>query len=52
MLDLRAAVHGAVSMRLDEPGQTWPPLADQIERFLVKPVDVPFGIREWPHRVS
>ncbi|WP_433727535.1 TetR/AcrR family transcriptional regulator [Nocardia sp. CA-129566] len=40
MLDLRAAVHGAVSMRLNEPGRTWPPLADQIERFLVKLVGI------------
>lgn len=35
-LDLRAAVHGAVSMRLNQPDQAWPPLAEQVERFLTK----------------
>lgn len=40
-LDLRAAVHGAVSMRLNQPDQPWPPLDEQIERFLVKLVGVP-----------
>ncbi|MFD0365827.1 TetR/AcrR family transcriptional regulator [Nocardia sp. GCM10030253] len=39
-LDLRAAVHGAVSMRLNQPDQPWPPLEDQIERFLIKLVGV------------
>jgi AcrR family transcriptional regulator len=39
-LDLRAAVHGAVSMRLNQPDQPWPPLDDQIERFLGKLVGV------------
>lgn len=52
MLDLRAAVHGAVSMRLNEPGQSWPPLADQIERFLVKLVGVPSTFGDGPHRAS
>ncbi|GAA3533835.1 TetR/AcrR family transcriptional regulator [Nonomuraea rosea] len=40
-LDLRAAVHGAVSMRLNQPDHPWPPLAEQVERFLVKLVGVP-----------
>ncbi|MCP2341547.1 TetR/AcrR family transcriptional regulator [Actinomadura rupiterrae] len=40
-LDLRAAVHGAVSMRLNQPDHAWPPLEEQIERFLVKLVGVP-----------
>ncbi|GIG67237.1 TetR/AcrR family transcriptional regulator [Phytomonospora endophytica] len=35
-LDLRAAVHGAVSMRVNQPDATWPPLAAQIERLLRK----------------
>ncbi|WP_371407844.1 TetR family transcriptional regulator [Kribbella sp. NBC_00662] len=35
-LDLRAAVHGAVSIRINEPEADLPPLADQIDRFLVK----------------
>ncbi|MEV0292746.1 TetR-like C-terminal domain-containing protein [Nocardia sp. NPDC050710] len=39
-LDLRAAVHGAVSMRLNQPDQPWPPLPDQVERFLVELVGV------------
>ncbi|MEV0033520.1 TetR/AcrR family transcriptional regulator [Nocardia sp. NPDC050793] len=39
-LDLRAAVHGAVSMRLHQPDQPWPPLEEQVERFLTKLVGV------------
>ncbi|MFG3137132.1 TetR-like C-terminal domain-containing protein [Streptomyces sp. NPDC048211] len=35
-LDLRAAVHGAVSMRINQPDQHWPPLEDQADRFLRK----------------
>jgi AcrR family transcriptional regulator len=34
--DLRAAVHGAVSLRINQPDLTWPPLEQQIDRFLVK----------------
>jgi AcrR family transcriptional regulator len=41
-LDLRAAVHGAVSIRINEPDADLPPLTDQIDRFLVKLV----GVRE------
>ncbi|MFL6077069.1 MAG: TetR/AcrR family transcriptional regulator [Mycobacteriales bacterium] len=33
-MDLRAAVHGAVSMRLAQPDLPWPPLAEQVDRFL------------------
>lgn len=40
-LDLRAAVHGAVSMRLHQPDRPWTPLAEQVERFLVKLVGAP-----------
>ncbi|MFF5205320.1 TetR/AcrR family transcriptional regulator [Streptosporangium sp. NPDC000396] len=40
-LDLRAAVHGAVSMRLNQPDHPWPPLEEQVERFLVKLVGTP-----------
>jgi AcrR family transcriptional regulator len=40
-LDLRAAVHGAVSMRLNEPDLPWPPLDEQVERFLTKLAGVP-----------
>lgn len=39
-LDLRAAVHGAVSMRLNQPDHPWPPLEDQVERFIAKLVGV------------
>ncbi len=40
-LDVRAAVHGAVSMRLNQPDDAWPPLEGQVERFLVKLVGIP-----------
>ncbi|MFF4342975.1 TetR/AcrR family transcriptional regulator [Kitasatospora sp. NPDC001540] len=40
-LDLRAAVHGAVSMRVNQPGHPWPPLEEQVDRFLRKLVGVP-----------
>jgi AcrR family transcriptional regulator len=39
-LDLRAAVHGAVSLRVNAPPDAFPPLEDQIDRFLVKLVGV------------
>ncbi|MFF4772645.1 hypothetical protein ACFY05_07275 [Microtetraspora fusca] len=39
-LDLRAAVHGAVSIRVNEPGLALPPLEEQIGRFLTKIVGV------------
>ncbi|MCO5971017.1 TetR/AcrR family transcriptional regulator [Actinoallomurus soli] len=39
-LDLRAAVHGAVSMRVNEPDLPWPPLQEQIDRFLTKLVGI------------
>jgi AcrR family transcriptional regulator len=35
-LDLRAAVHGAVSLRVNQPDLPWPPLAEQVDRFVVK----------------
>jgi AcrR family transcriptional regulator len=35
-LDLRVAVHGAVSMRVNQPNLPWPPLEGQIDRFLTK----------------
>ncbi|RJL35564.1 TetR/AcrR family transcriptional regulator [Bailinhaonella thermotolerans] len=35
-LDLRAAVHGAVSMRVNQPAVPWPPLEEQVDRFIVK----------------
>ena len=41
--DLRSAVHGAVSIRINEPEADLPPLADQIDRFLVKLVGVSPG---------
>ncbi|MET7464697.1 TetR/AcrR family transcriptional regulator [Nonomuraea sp. NPDC005501] len=39
-LDLRAAVHGAVSMRVNQPDMPWPPLEDQVDRFLAKLVGI------------
>jgi AcrR family transcriptional regulator len=39
-MDLRAAVHGAVSMRVNQPHAPWPPLEEQVERFLTKLVGV------------
>jgi AcrR family transcriptional regulator len=41
--DLRAAVHGTVSMRVNQPDLSWPPLEDQIDRFLVKLLGVSPG---------
>ncbi|GAA2271149.1 TetR/AcrR family transcriptional regulator [Nonomuraea roseoviolacea subsp. roseoviolacea] len=35
-LDLRAAVHGAVSMRVNQPDLAWPPLEEQVDRFLAR----------------
>ncbi|GLY87148.1 TetR/AcrR family transcriptional regulator [Actinoallomurus iriomotensis] len=40
-LDLRAAVHGAVSMRVNQPDLPWTPLEEQVDRFLVKLVGIP-----------
>jgi AcrR family transcriptional regulator len=42
-LDLRAAVHGAVSMRVNQPDLPWPPLEEQVDRFLTKLVGVSTG---------
>ncbi|WP_205625527.1 TetR/AcrR family transcriptional regulator [Actinomadura atramentaria] len=39
-LDLRSAVHGAVSLRLNIPDHPWPPLAEQVDRFLTRLVGV------------
>ncbi|KAB2383577.1 TetR/AcrR family transcriptional regulator [Actinomadura montaniterrae] len=39
-LDLRAAVHGAVSMRVNEPNLPWEPLEQQVDRLLTKLVGV------------
>jgi hypothetical protein len=36
----RAAVHGAVSLRVNQPGLDWPPLEEQVDRFLRKLVGV------------
>jgi hypothetical protein len=32
----RAAVHGAVSMRVNQPDLPWPPLGEQVDRFVAK----------------
>jgi AcrR family transcriptional regulator len=40
-LDLSTAVHGAVSLRVNQPDLPWPPLDAQVDRFLVKLVGIP-----------
>jgi AcrR family transcriptional regulator len=35
-LDLRTAVNGLLSLRINEPDLPWPPAAEQIDRFLTK----------------
>jgi AcrR family transcriptional regulator len=40
-LDLRTAVHGAVSLRVNQPGEPREPLTDQLTRFLVKLLGIP-----------
>jgi hypothetical protein len=40
-LDVRTAVHGAVSLRVNQPELPWPPLEEQVDRFLTKLVGVP-----------
>ncbi|MEO7736343.1 MAG: TetR/AcrR family transcriptional regulator [Kofleriaceae bacterium] len=40
-LDLRAAVHGMVTGRLNQPYLEWPSLEEQLERFLTKLVGIP-----------
>ncbi|WP_327000045.1 TetR/AcrR family transcriptional regulator [Dactylosporangium sp. NBC_01737] len=40
-LDLRAAVVGTLSLRINEPGLPWPPLAEQVGRFLTGLVGLP-----------
>ena len=35
-LDLRTAVIGMLAQRINEPDLPWPPLPDQIDRFLAK----------------
>lgn len=43
-LDVRAAVVGALSLRINEPNLPWPPLEDQVDRFLTKLVGLrPLG---------
>jgi hypothetical protein len=39
-LDLRTAVIGMLSLRINEPDLPWPPLAEQADRFLAKFVGV------------
>lgn len=35
-LDLRTAIIGMLSLRINEPDLPWPPLAEQVDRFLTK----------------
>ena len=34
--DLRTAVNGMLAQHINEPDLPWPPLADQLDRFLTK----------------
>jgi len=43
-LDLRAAVIGMVSLRINEPDLPWPPIAEQVDRFLTKLVGLTLPI--------
>src|SRR5919197_616188 len=40
-LDLRAAIHGTVALRLTEPQLNWPPLEEQVDRYIEKLIGVP-----------
>jgi AcrR family transcriptional regulator len=40
-LDLRTAVVGMLSLRINEPDLPWPPFAEQADRFLTKLVGLP-----------
>ena len=40
-LDLRAAVVGTLSLRINEPGLPWPPLTEQVGRFLTRLAGLP-----------
>lgn len=42
-LDLWTAVNGMLSMRINEPDRAWPPVAEQVDRFLAKLVGVGYG---------
>jgi AcrR family transcriptional regulator len=42
-IDLRTAVNGMLSQRINEPDLPWPPLTDQLDRFLQKLV----GLTRW-----
>jgi AcrR family transcriptional regulator len=39
-LDLRTAVYGVASLRINQPGFSWPPLPDQLDRLLAKLVGI------------
>ncbi|MEV4757040.1 TetR/AcrR family transcriptional regulator [Micromonospora sp. NPDC049559] len=42
-IDLRTAVNGMLSLRLNEPDLPWPPAHEQVDRFLTKLVGIPTG---------
>lgn len=39
-LDLRTAINGMLSLRVNEPDLPWPPVTEQVDRFLLKLVGV------------
>jgi AcrR family transcriptional regulator len=40
-IDLRTAVNGMLSQRINEPDLAWPPAEEQVDRFLTKLVGLP-----------
>ncbi|WP_344312258.1 TetR/AcrR family transcriptional regulator [Fodinicola feengrottensis] len=42
-IDLRTAVNGMLSQRINEPDLPWPPVTEQLDRFLAKLV----GLTKW-----
>ncbi|MFJ9363844.1 hypothetical protein ACIRRA_05400 [Nocardia sp. NPDC101769] len=39
-IDLRTAVNGMLSQRINEPDLPWPPVTEQLDRFLAKLVGI------------
>jgi hypothetical protein len=39
-IDLRTAVNGMLSQRINEPDMPWPPAIEQLDRFLTKLVGI------------
>lgn len=48
-IDLRTAVNGMLSQRINEPDLPWPPAEEQLDRFLTKLVGLPAPRRRRRH---